>query len=46
MVPKGEYDLQVLATGMQAFQASVVVSGDVAIKVEMLVAPPVKETYP
>lgn len=46
MVPKGEYDLQVLATGMQSFEASVVVSGDAVVKLEMLVAPPVKETYP
>ncbi len=46
MVPKDEYDLQVLATGMQSFQASLVVSGDVAVKVEMQVAPPMKETYP
>ena len=46
MVPKGEYDLQVLVTGKQPFLTSVRVSSDVAVKAELLVAPPRRETYP
>jgi hypothetical protein len=46
MVPKGEYELQVLVTGKKPFRTSVEISSDVAVKVELLVPPPERETYP
>ena len=46
MVPEGEYELLVLVAGKQPFATSVSVAGDVVVKVELLVEPPRRETYP
>jgi hypothetical protein len=46
MVPKGDYDLQVLVVDKQPFAQPVKVSADMIVKVELLVPPPRRKTYP